>query len=372
MKALDRYIEHLDINVLDASKQRIKHLINTFDNLLVAFSGGKDSLVVLHLVEQVYQELKIKEKPKVFFRDEELIPDDVIAFVNEIRLSGRFDFYYFCIPLESEKYVLGKKETYIQWDKNRKHIRPIPEYAITCEQVLRQYSADEFIAKSMNLKGRIAILTGLRADESLVRLQSLLVKKDESYVCDSSSPRIKLCKPIYDWKEKDVFRFLYEYGIRYCTIYDLQMFAKQKLRVSTPLHAESAKEIHKLKAIYPVFYAQLCSIFQDVRLQERYFKEVDRNAIIYQYPHTFAGIIEYINDHIEDEKHRKKAIKEVIKCQNTRKNQMSPERPYGGYPVFYVFQQIVNGAYKRNIPPKPHYAIPQKWKDYEADKKIFF
>lgn len=322
MKALDRYIEYLDINVLEASKQRIKHLIHTFDHLLVAFSGGKDSLVVLNLVEQVYQELKINHKPKVFFRDEELIPDDVIDFVNTIRLSGRFDFYYFCIQLESEKYVLGKKETYIQWDRRRKHIRPIPAYAITCEQVLNQYSTDEFIAQSMNLKGRVAILTGVRADESLVRLQSLLVKKDESYVCDSSSPRVKLCKPIYDWKEKDVFRFFYEYGIHYCQIYNFQMFAEQKLRVSTPLHAESAKELHKLKAIYPIFYAQLCNIFPDIRLQERYFKEIDRNAIIYKYPHTFAGIIEYINDNIDDPKHRKKAIAEVIRCQNTRKNQI--------------------------------------------------
>ncbi len=57
------------------------HIINTFDKIFVCFSGGKDSLAVLHLVKEVYQELGINEKINVIFRDEEVIPDDIIDFV---------------------------------------------------------------------------------------------------------------------------------------------------------------------------------------------------------------------------------------------------------------------------------------------------
>ncbi|GAB4493333.1 MAG: hypothetical protein OHK0045_22620 [Raineya sp.] len=363
MATKEKSVNILDTNVLIEAKKRIKHILDSFDHILVAFSGGKDSLVLINLVEEVYQELGILEKPKVFFRDEELIPDDVIEFVNEIRLSGRFDFRYYCLQLESEKYVLGKKEAYIQWDTKRPHIRKIPEYAITSQQILSQYSTDEIVSK--NLKGRVAILTGIRADESLIRLQGILIKKDESYISESPCQRVKLCKPIYDWTEKDVFLYFYERKIRYCKIYDFQMFAGQRLRVSTPLHAESAKELNKLKTVYPVFYAQICSVFPEVRLQERYFKQLDREGIIYQYPHSWEGILQYIENNIEDAKHRKRAIEAVKECQKARKRGATPERPFGGYPILYVFKMIVNGSYKRKIMPKAHQRITQKEKDYE-------
>lgn len=55
-------------DVLTEAKKRIEHIIDTFDNVLVAFSGGKDSWVLLNLVEEVYRELGITEKLKVFFR----------------------------------------------------------------------------------------------------------------------------------------------------------------------------------------------------------------------------------------------------------------------------------------------------------------
>ena len=44
------------------------------------FSGGKDSLVVLHLVHEVAKERNIKKPIDVVCRDEELIPDEVINF----------------------------------------------------------------------------------------------------------------------------------------------------------------------------------------------------------------------------------------------------------------------------------------------------
>lgn len=357
------YINMLEISVLQAAKERIKHIIETFDNVLVAFSGGKDSLALLYLVEEVYQELEIKALPKVFFRDEEIIPDDIIDFVNELRLSGRFDFRYYCLQLQSEKYILGRKETYTQWDKHRKHLRPIPDYAITSDKLLNQYTTDDLVSK--NEKGRVAILTGIRADESLIRLQGILIKKDESYISESPCLRVRLCKPLYDWTEKDIFRYFYDAGIPYCKIYDFQMFAGQKLRVSTPLHAESAKELNKLKSIYPVFYSQICAIFPEIRLQERYFKELDRDGIIYKYAHSFQGILDYINDYIPEPKQKKMATEAVKLCEKSRKNNTTTERPFGGYPIFYVFKSIVNGAYKRNIMPKANHKITQKEKEYE-------
>lgn len=74
--------EYIDTDVYTEAKKRIRHIIETFDSILVCFSGGKDSLAVLCLVEEVYKEMGITRKIKVVFRDEELIPDDVVRFYS--------------------------------------------------------------------------------------------------------------------------------------------------------------------------------------------------------------------------------------------------------------------------------------------------
>ena len=85
----------------------------------MCFSGGKDSLTCLHLVEEVYQERGITDKINVIFRDEELIPDDVINFVDWHYHQPKYNFYYYAVQLKSDKFILGRDYQYIQWDKSR-------------------------------------------------------------------------------------------------------------------------------------------------------------------------------------------------------------------------------------------------------------
>lgn len=344
--------KYLNQDVLTAARERIRHVISSFDDYVVSFSGGKDSLVTLELVDLIHKEMGKRGKVRVAFRDEEVIPEDVIDFVNEYRLSGRFDFRYYCIPLVSEKYILGKKYKYIQWDPDRKHIRPIPDYAITSDEILDQYTSDELMAKG--LRGKVAIFTGVRASESLVRLASVKNKLIEPHIVNSGVGHIKLIRPLYDWEEDDIFKYIYENNLRYCQIYDKQMWNGESLRVSTPLHAESAKQLYKVKTRYPKFYDQMIDLFPDIELQARYFKQYDRDAIYKKYQYGWQGIIDYINDNISDEKNRKQALGLLNTCIKIRRNKiMKYPKSFGGYPMLYVFKAIVGGSYKRMLQPKP-------------------
>lgn len=353
--------EYLNMDVYTAAKKRIKHIIEIFDSVIIAFSGGKDSLTVLSLVEEVYSELGIKEKIKVFFRDEELIPDDVINFVIDKYNTGKYDFKYYAIPLKSTKFILGKTVEYIQWDKSRKWLREPPEFAIKSGKVFDQYSADGFICK--DLSGKVAILTGIRADESLVRLMSCVNKKNENYINATDYKNIKICKPIYDWSEDDVFLYFYKNNIKYCPIYDLQMLNSQQLRVATPLHQENAKRIGKLKTLYPIFYEQLMDLFPEMKIQEKYWEEYNKDSIYYKYPHSIDGVIQYINENIEDKSQRELAVLRVHQAETIRNSHLNSEN-YGGYPILHIFKNIVSGNYKRKIMPKSK--LSREEKEYES------
>jgi predicted phosphoadenosine phosphosulfate sulfurtransferase len=357
----------LDINVYEAALKRTREIVQTFDHVFVSFSGGKDSLVALHIVKEVYKELEITEKIKVIFRDEELIPDDVIQFVQDIYHSGEFDFQYFCIPLRSEKFVLGDKQEYIQWDPNRKHIREVPEFAITeWTNVYDQYSSGPITTRY--LPGRKCVITGIRADESLMRYQGIIAKKNKSFIAASKDPDIYMGRIIYDFSEMDIFRYLYEKEIEYCVTYDAQMFNGEALRVSTPIHSEAAKKLYKLKTNYPVFYDQIMNVFPDIELQARYFREFNRYGPLDNYSPTFEGIIKYLQDNL-DPSMQPIAMKRVADCRKRRINNIANGKGrYGGYPVLYVFKAVINGQYKRKILPKKDSEITQKEIDFENNK----
>lgn len=52
----------LSITVFDASQERMEAIFSEFDNIIVSFSGGKDSAVMLHLMIDYMRKNNIPRK----------------------------------------------------------------------------------------------------------------------------------------------------------------------------------------------------------------------------------------------------------------------------------------------------------------------
>jgi predicted phosphoadenosine phosphosulfate sulfurtransferase len=349
MSRVKRYIE---ADVLTEAKRRLHHIHDIFDTVAVMFSGGKDSLAALHLTREVREERGISAPLDVVFRDEELIPDTVIDFVDEYRRQPWVRMVWFAVPLHSTKYILGVCHSYVQWDPARAWVREKPAWAETLppgdDRVFDQYTMDAFTAQ--RYRGKIAFITGIRASESIIRFRSAVNKLNENYLTGTNAPTVQLAKPLFDWEENDIFRYFYDRSIRYCPIYDRQMWNGSSLRVSTPLHAESAKKFDRLRAQDPEFYERVIRVFPEMLAHERYYGQLDHEAVRRRYGESYEGVLAWIHEHIDDETNLAKALTRY-------ESVMGRARQFpDAYSPRYLLGAFMGGAYKREILPQSNNA----------------
>jgi len=383
----DTRVHYVDSDVLTEAKKRIRHCLLSYDRCAVSYSGGKDSHVVLYLVREVMDEMGWNFPLDVVFRDEELIPGEVIDKVTELRDEpDKWTLHFFAVPMINQFFLLGKHHSYIQWDEERRDnwVRQKPDFAITDVhpegKPMIQTEMQALINIRLGWTGKIGMFNGIRAQESLLRFRSCnLTKNAYNYIAGDAggAKDTSFIKPIYDWSTEDIFRFFWEREIKYCKIYDRQMLsgtANSHLRVSTPLHDQAYAYLSRLRQMYPKFFEQLCAVFPGVATHERYWKDFDRYGIINRYPKSFEGIMAYIDDTIEEPANvaRAKKIVETTykgKQNNMRKGKYADPGYCYGYPILHVFKKIVKGDYLKGIQvhSNPDHDMIRYEREAEAD-----
>lgn len=310
----------LDINVVEAARQRIRHVYDTFDTVCVQVSGGKDSTAALLLAKEIHEERNLGPV-KVIFRDEEMVSPAIVRYLEWLRELPWIDMEWYCLPQGQEVWVLGRREYVLLWSAQRERegrlVRDIPEWAITAEHF--GLTRDAAIPESIDYYtmqgkvGQVAFITGVRAAESMIRYRSCVQKLSENYIVRpyrlKKSVPLRFAKVIYDWSIDDVFKFIDEHNFPYCEYYDLAAMTKSNTRVGIPLHSVAIRRIGDVIATEPEFYDRLYECFPQIDAQRRWWSSFDIDVLIADYARNgWDGVRDCINDNMLTPGIRRRAL----------------------------------------------------------------
>lgn len=260
------------MNVLDAARNRLKLIFKDFENVLVAFSCGKDSGVLLNLAYQYAVESGQAHKLGFYYEDYEAgyryTDEYAERMFATLQLERKF---WLCLPISAACSVSMYEPRWVPWDEDKRDIwvRPMPkhEYVINASNCPYPFAKgtkgfdariqfSEWYAKE---HGRTAVLIGIRAQESLTR-RAIFTSKARKFMhkslCYSKTLGDDLCNfyPLYDWKTEDIWVANRKFGFDYNRIYDLYYQAGlsvDQMRVASPFHQSGQNDLKLYRVIDP-------------------------------------------------------------------------------------------------------------------------
>lgn len=335
------------MNVVEAARERLRHTFDTFDTVCLQFSGGKDSTAALYLMKEIHEERGLGPV-KVIFRDEEMVSPAVIRFMEWVFAQDWVDGEWYCLPAAQEVWVLGRREYVLLWSparaKEGRLVRPMPDFAIRAEDFGLDPSKP--IPESIDYytmqgkKGSTAFVTGVRANESMIRYRSLVQKLHENYIVRPYKlPKnipLRFSKVIYDWTTDDVMKYIADQGGEYCEFYDYAAVAGANPRVGIPLHSVAIRRIADVVETEPEFYDRLAECFPQIEAQRRYWADFNIEKVIDNYAADgFDGVLDCIDDNMLTPGLRQRAL-----AYSAAFRQKHATDPYS-YPIDWLIRNLL-------------------------------
>lgn len=265
-----------DKTVLEHSLERIRTAYDRFDRIIVSFSGGKDSTVVLNLALQVAKERGKLPLDVVYF-DEEAVHPPTIDYIERVRALPEIRFHWYCVPFEHRNACSRKQAYWYCWnpEEKEKWCRPMPEGAITEVEGFEIGMGPREVCDILfpEYQGTMCVMLGIRTQESVRRYRMVTARKDDNWYNLKSKNNKTQAFPIYDWKTDDVWYapsiLDWDYNHTY-DVFDKCGVPWSSQRVTPPFGEEPLRGLWLYSECFPELFDKMLNRVHGVATAWRY------------------------------------------------------------------------------------------------------
>lgn len=254
-----------EYSVLKAARARINWVFDEFRNVVVGFSGGKDSTVTLNLALEIAAERNRLPLP-VMFLDQEAEWQATIDHVREIMADPRVKPIWLQVPFRMSNSASHTNDFQNAWQEGAEWIRDKEPNSIH-ENVFGVDRFGEMFAAVLEYyypNDPACYLAGVRCEESPTRFVAITTQATYKHVTWGKKLNPKkghyTLYPLYDWTYIDIWKAIHDYGWSYCRLYDLQyqMGRNPKdMRVSNVHHETATHDLIFMQEIEPKTWSKL-------------------------------------------------------------------------------------------------------------------
>ena len=213
--------------VIEAAYERINYLFDEFPNVVIGFSGGKDSTVILNLALKVARE-RNRLPLSVIWIDQEAEWQGTVDYAKKVFQNPDIKPYWFQMPMVITNNASSYHRFSYCWNEKEKDKWIHPQDEISIKE--NKYGTDRFhelfeAIFKVEFEGiKSCYLAGVRTEESPKRFVALTQNATYKWITWGKKLYEKYehytFYPIYDWSYTDVWKSINENKIEYNKVYD--------------------------------------------------------------------------------------------------------------------------------------------------------
>lgn len=304
-----------DVNVYEASLDRIEFIFKNFKKIYLSFSGGKDSGVMLNLVLDYMRSNNITNKIGLMVMDNEANYTYSSDYMHRMIRANRdlLDVYWCCLPITLPCTVSSYSTEWQCWgvEDQKIWIREMPkdDYIVNINNhdfdfFKENMNYDEFWDKfgDWYAQGeRCACLIGIRTDESLNRFRAIMNDRKGmlkgNFWTKKNTKHVYNCYPIYDWRTEDIWIANAKFDWDYNKLYDIfwkSGMSIHQMRVASPFMSESKSSLNMYRIIDPEVWSRLCARVSGANFIATYGKQLTYHSFKLPNGHTWKSFTKFL------------------------------------------------------------------------------